>query len=68
MPLWHIAIRIEGDAAAAAVADILDGLTGSVAAFETREGKRFLHIPEGAGYRNLVREMPAAGGVPQAGR
>ncbi len=25
---------------------------------ETREGKRFLHIPEGAGYRNLVREMP----------
>ncbi|HWB50919.1 MAG TPA: 50S ribosomal protein L11 methyltransferase [Stellaceae bacterium] len=39
MPLWHIAIRIEGDAAAAAVADILDGLTGSVSAFETREGK-----------------------------
>jgi 8-oxo-dGTP pyrophosphatase MutT (NUDIX family) len=38
---------------------------------ETREGKRFLHIPEGAGYRNLVREMPPQAppqGVPQAGR
>ncbi len=35
---------------------------------EARDGKKFLHIPEGAGYRNLVREMPAAGGVPQAGR
>ena len=23
-----------------------------------RDGKRFLHIPEGAGYRNLFREMP----------
>ena len=27
---------------------------------ETRDGKRFLHIPEGAGYRNLFRELPAA--------
>jgi len=35
---------------------------------EEREGKKFLHIPEGAGYRNLIREMPAAGGVPQTGR
>ncbi len=35
---------------------------------EQREGKKFLHIPEGAGYRNLIREMPAAGGVPQSGR
>ena len=40
---------------------------------EVRDGKRFLHIPEGAGYRNLVREMPPqgspqAGGVPQTGR
>ncbi len=41
---------------------------------EQRDGKRFLHIPEGAGYRNLVREMPAqatvvqTGGVPQTGR
>lgn len=35
---------------------------------EVKDGKRFLHIPEGAGYRNLVREMPPAGGVPQTGR
>ncbi len=35
---------------------------------EEKDGKRFLHILEGAGYRNLVREMPAAGGVPQTGR
>lgn len=35
---------------------------------EARDGKKFLHIPEGAGYRNLVREMPPAGGVPQTGR
>jgi len=32
---------------------------------EQRDGKRYLHIPEGAGYRNLVREMPP---VPQTGR
>lgn len=35
---------------------------------ESRDGKRFLHIPPDAGYRNLVREMPATGGVPQTGR
>ncbi len=40
---------------------------------EQRDGKRFLHIPEGAGYRNLVREIPPQGPpqtspVPQAGR
>ena len=35
---------------------------------EVKDGKKFLHIPEGAGYRNLVREMPAGGGVPQTGR
>ena len=35
---------------------------------EARDGKRFLHIPEGAGYRNLIREMPPQGGVPQTGR
>lgn len=35
---------------------------------EERDGKKFLHIPEGAGYRNLVREMPPSGGIPQTGR
>jgi ribosomal protein L11 methyltransferase len=39
MPLWRIAVRIEGVEAAAAVADILDELTTSVSTFETREGK-----------------------------
>jgi len=34
---------------------------------EERDGKRFLRIPEGAGYRNLMREMPPQP-VPQAGR
>jgi 8-oxo-dGTP pyrophosphatase MutT (NUDIX family) len=34
---------------------------------ETRDGKRFLHLPPNAGYRNLVREMPPQP-VPQAGR
>lgn len=35
---------------------------------EVKDGKKFLHIPEGAGYRNLVREMPPSGVVPQTGR
>jgi len=35
---------------------------------EVKDGKKFLHIPEGAGYRNLIREMPPGGGVPQTGR
>ena len=34
---------------------------------EQRDGKRFLHIPEGAGYRNLIREMPPQT-VSQTGR
>lgn len=39
MPLWRIAVQVEGAEAASAVADIFEGLTGSVSAFETREGK-----------------------------
>jgi 8-oxo-dGTP pyrophosphatase MutT (NUDIX family) len=36
---------------------------------ETKDGKRYLHIPPDAGYRNLVREMPVQpGAVPQTGR
>jgi ribosomal protein L11 methyltransferase len=38
MPLWRIAVRVEGAEAASAVSDIFDALTGSVSAFETREG------------------------------
>jgi hypothetical protein len=29
---------------------------------ETRDGKRFLHIPPDAGYRNLFRELPPTAG------
>ncbi|MDP3160519.1 MAG: NUDIX hydrolase [Reyranella sp.] len=36
---------------------------------ETRDGKRYLHLPPDAGYRGLSREMPAQPGVvPQTGR
>lgn len=36
---------------------------------ESRDGKRYLHLPPDAGYRNLVREMPPQpGAVPQTGR
>jgi ribosomal protein L11 methyltransferase len=38
MPLWRIAVRVEGAEAASAIADIFEELTGSVSAFETREG------------------------------
>jgi ribosomal protein L11 methyltransferase len=37
--LFHISARVEGAAAASAVADILDELTGGVSAFETRESE-----------------------------
>ena len=36
---------------------------------ESRDGKRYLHLPPDAGYRNLVRDMPPQpGAVPQTGR
>jgi 8-oxo-dGTP pyrophosphatase MutT (NUDIX family) len=35
---------------------------------ETRDGKKYLHLPPDAGYHNLVREMPPQGVVPQTGR
>jgi ribosomal protein L11 methyltransferase len=35
--LWRIAARVEGAAAASAITDIFDELTGGVSAFETRE-------------------------------
>jgi ribosomal protein L11 methyltransferase len=38
-PLFHIAATVESAEAASAVADVLDGLAGSVSAFETREGE-----------------------------
>ena len=36
---------------------------------ETRDGKRYLHLPPDAGYRGLSREMPAqTDAIPQTGR
>ena len=62
--------RVQGGAAA--LRERLEHIFADVSQ-AVRDGKRFLHIPEGAGYRNLVREMPPqgspqAGGVPQTGR
>lgn len=37
MPLYHLALRVEGAEAAAAAAEILDRRAGAVSAFETRE-------------------------------
>ncbi len=34
---------------------------------ESRDGKRYMHLPPDSGYRNVVREMPPQP-VPQAGR
>ena len=65
----NLELLAEGGTVAGAIAQAAKRTIVTVQPWvETREGKRFLHIPEGAGYRNLVREMPAAGGVPQAGR
>ncbi|MBV8777399.1 MAG: 50S ribosomal protein L11 methyltransferase [Alphaproteobacteria bacterium] len=38
MPLWRIALQVEGADAATALADMLDDIAGAVSAFETREG------------------------------
>src|SRR5215472_9417569 len=57
MPLWRVAARVEGAAAAAAVAELLDELTGGVSAFETREaaGARPVEwLVEAYGARPLV--------------
>jgi ribosomal protein L11 methyltransferase len=39
MALWRVAVRVEGAEAASASADIFEAHTGSVSAFETREGR-----------------------------
>ena len=54
MPLWHTAIRVEDAEAAAAVADILDEVTGSVSAFETREAQPPEWLVETYGDRPIV--------------
>lgn len=54
MPLYRIAVSIEGAEAAGVVADIFDELTGSVSAFETREGNPPEWLVETYGPKPLV--------------
>lgn len=67
--LKNLELLAEGGTVAGAIAQAAQRKVVTVQPWvETREGKRFLHIPDGAGYRNLVREMPPPAAVPQAGR
>src|SRR5258708_7116267 len=67
--LKNLELLAEGDTVVGAISQASERKIVTVQPWvETRDGKRFLHIPEGAGYRNLVREMPPGTGVPQTGR
>ena len=65
----NLELLVEGGTVGGAIAQASERKVVTVQPWvETRDGKRFLHIPEGAGYRNLFRELPPAAEVPQAGR
>lgn len=67
--LKNLELLAEGSTVAGAIAQAAKRKIVTVQPWvETRDGKRFLHIPEGAGYRNLSREMPPNTGIPQTGR
>jgi 8-oxo-dGTP pyrophosphatase MutT (NUDIX family) len=67
--LKNLELLAEGRTVAGAIAQARQRKIVTVQPWvEARDGKRFLHIPDGAGYRNLVREMPPQGAVPQTGR
>ena len=67
--LKNLELLAEGKTVAGAIAQANQRKIVTVQPWvETRDGKRFLHIPEGAGYHNLFREMPPGAGVPQTGR
>lgn len=58
----NLELLAEGGSVAGAIAEARKRKIVTVQPWvETREGKRFLHIPADAGYRNLVREIPQAG-------
>jgi 8-oxo-dGTP pyrophosphatase MutT (NUDIX family) len=64
----NLELLAEGKTAASAIAQASARKIVTVQPWvEVRDGKRYLHIPEGAGYRNLAREMPPAP-VSPAGR
>ena len=55
----NLELLVEGGTVAGAISQATERKIVTVQPWvETRDGKRFLHIPEGAGYRNLFREMP----------
>ena len=65
----NLELLVEGRTVVGAIAQASERKIVTVQPWvEVRDGKRFLHIPEGAGYRNLFRELPPGGGVPQTGR
>src|SRR6185369_13868247 len=64
----NLELLVEGRTVVGAIAQASERKIVTVQPWvEVRDGKRFLHIPEGAGYRNLFRELPPGGGVPQTG-
>src|SRR5438876_51677 len=67
--LKNLELLVEGKTVVGAISQATERKIVTVQPWvEVRDGKRFLHIPEGAGYRNLSREMPPGAGVPQTGR
>ena len=57
--LKNLELLVEGGTAAAAIAAAAARKIVTVQPWvEQRDGKRFLHIPADAGYRNLFRELP----------
>ena len=65
----NLELLAEGGSVAGAIAQAKKRTIVTVQPWvEARDGKRFLHIPPDAGYRNLVREMPPQAAVPQTGR
>jgi 8-oxo-dGTP pyrophosphatase MutT (NUDIX family) len=61
--LKNLELLVEGKTVAGAIAAAGNRKIVTVQPWvETRDGKRFLHIPPDAGYRNLFRELPPTAG------
>jgi hypothetical protein len=61
--LKNLELLVEGKTVAGAIAAASGRKIVTVQPWvETRDGKRFLHIPADAGYRNLFRELPPTAG------
>ncbi|WP_395712364.1 NUDIX hydrolase [Reyranella sp.] len=70
--LKNLELLAEADTVGAAIAQAKARRIVTVQPWvESRDGKRYMHLPPDSGYRNVVREMPPQAGpqpVPQAGR